>query len=101
MNNVSLGGNPSSSFPAVLSPGLAPNPAQCNPRPLPGTALSAVLMLDEPFEDGGFLFGSTQAGEALVMRNDDFGLLMGLCAAIPAGLAVWALVVCALIFLQQ
>lgn len=102
MNNASPGGVSSSSFPALQPSGLAPNPAQCNTRPLPGTALSAVLVCDfDAFDDGSFLFQTTQAGEALVKRNaDEFGLLIGLAVALPAGLAMWALVVCALILSQ-
>lgn len=65
----------------------------------PGTALSAVLLCDfDALDDGSFLFPTTQTGEALVMR-DDFGLLMGLTLAIPAGLLIWAVVVTVLISL--
>lgn len=103
MNNASPAGVCSSSFSPCARRGLAPNPARCNTRPLPGTALSAVLVCDfDAFDDGSLLFNSTQAGEALVKRNaDEFGLLMGLALAVPAGLGVWALVVSVLIFLQQ
>lgn len=102
MNNASPGGVSSSSFPALLSSWLAPNPAQCNTRSLPGAALSAVLLCDfDALDDGSFLFPTTQTGEALVMRNDDeFGLLMGLAIALPAGFLAWAAVVAVLISAQ-
>jgi len=102
MNNASPAGVSPSSFPPCNRRGLAPNPAQCIKRPLPGAALSAVLLCDFDALDGSLLFGSTQSGEALVMRRDDeFGLLIGLALAIPAGLGMWALIVGAIISFQR
>lgn len=98
MNNASPAGVSPSSFSPCNRRGLAANPAQYNTRPLPGAALSAVLALDfDALDDGSFLSPTTQTGEALVMR-DDFGLLMGLTLAIPAGLAVWACVITAILW---